>query len=98
MLIDDITQIGKVTFCDRKGNEEIIFERPAEYGLEWEVNEWTRLMEMGDGTEREKLLETYDKYSLMELQVMDEARKQMGIVFPADKNIVLEVRKNILSF
>ena len=88
MILDDITQIGRVTFYDRKGNEELLFERQAEYGLEWEVNEWVRLMEMSEENDRIREIklpgEEYHRYSLMELRVMDEARRQMGIVFPAD--------------
>ena len=29
--------------------------------------------------------ETHNQYSVWEMQVMDEARRQMGIVFPADR-------------
>ena len=84
MIIDDITQIGRITFYDRMGNEEILFGGQAEYGLEWEVNEWVRLM--GLSGENELPGEEYHRYSLMELRVMDEARRQMGIVFPADRS------------
>ena len=44
-----------------------------------EIAEWLRLISAGPGSNIHNL------YSLMALQVMDEARKQMGIVFPADE-------------
>lgn len=79
MVINDITQINEVRFYDRKGNEEILFDIPAVDNLDSEVDEWVRLIETGN------VPEEYYRYSLMELRVMDEVRRQNGLIFPADK-------------
>ena len=44
-----------------------------------EVREWLRLMAGGETAA------AHNQYSLMEMEVMDEARRQMGIVYPADR-------------
>lgn len=79
LVIDDITNICNVTFYDRAGNAETVIDLPKNRGLEGEVNAWVRMIESGSGAEEEI------RYSLMELKVMDEARRQAGIVFPADR-------------
>lgn len=79
LVINDITQINKVWFYDRKGNKELLFDILPTDNLDCEVNEWVRLMETGS------VPEEYYECSLMELRVMDEARRQSGIIFPADR-------------
>ena len=51
----------------------------AAFAVSGEIAEWLRLISAGPGSN------IHNRYSLMALQVMDEARKQMGIVFPADE-------------
>lgn len=78
LVIDDITNICSVVYCGRMGKEETVISLPQNRGLEGEVKDWICMIESGTGLEEEI------RYSLMELKVMDEARRQSGIVFPAD--------------
>jgi predicted dehydrogenase len=48
--------------------------------LEYEAEEWARMIKTGDYSD------LHSKYSLMALKVMDEARRQQNVVFPADDN------------
>ena len=47
--------------------------------LEYEAEEWAELINKGEFTDK------HIKYSVMCIKVMDEARRQQNIVFPADK-------------
>lgn len=47
--------------------------------MNYEIAEFMRIAEANESAE------THNQYSVWEMQVMDEARRQMGIVFPADK-------------
>ena len=50
----------------------------CENNLVFEAKEWARLIEIG------KFTDEHIKYSHMCVKVMDEARRQQGVVFPAD--------------
>lgn len=78
MVIRDINHLWDVVFYDRKGACETLISLPQQGSLLDETLEWVRLMEGG------KTGEEHYAYSLMELRVMDEARRQCGIRFPAD--------------
>lgn len=78
LVIDNITNICSVVFYDRKGNAETVIDLPPEHSLDGEVKDWLRMIETGEGVRED------NECSLMELRVMDEARRQAGIVFPAD--------------
>ena len=56
-----------------------MIDLPPNHTLEGEVNDWLRMIETGEGIQEE------NEASLMELRVMDEARRQAGIIFPADR-------------
>ena len=47
--------------------------------MEYEAEEWAKLINKGEFTDK------HIKYSVMCIKVMDEARRQQNIVFPADK-------------
>ena len=79
LVIDNITNICSVVFHDRNGNAETVIDLPPNHTLEGEVNDWLRMIETGEGVQEE------NEASLMELRVMDEARRQAGIIFPADR-------------
>ncbi|MDO4272444.1 MAG: Gfo/Idh/MocA family oxidoreductase [Eubacteriales bacterium] len=79
MLIRQIQDTVDIRIQYRKGEEEIIPVEKESNNMYYEAVEWARLINQGLSTEE------YDCCSLMELSVMDEARKQLGIVFPADK-------------
>jgi len=68
-----------VVFHDRNGNAKTVIDLPPNHTLEGEVNDWLRMIETGEGIQEE------NEASLMELRVMDEARRQAGIIFPADR-------------
>lgn len=81
MLIEEIYNANKLTICYRdKSREEIRIEKidPGN-NMYYEIEEFIRAAESGEGAEE------HNQYSLWEMQVMDEARRQMGIVFPADE-------------
>lgn len=80
MLIEAIYNANKLTIQYRdKSREEILVEKvdPAN-NMYYEIEEFIRVAESGESAKE------HNQYSLWELQVMDEARRQMGIVFPAD--------------
>lgn len=79
LVIDNITNICSVVFHDRNGNAKTVIDLPPNHTLEGEVNDWLRMIETGEGIQEE------NEASLMELRVMDEARRQAGIIFPADR-------------
>ena len=81
MLIEEIYNAGRLTICYRdKRREEIQVKKiDPNNNMYYEIEEFIRAAESGTGAKE------HNQYSLWELQVMDEARRQMGIVFPADK-------------
>lgn len=80
MIIEEIPDTKKIKIRYRdKSWEEITIEKKNN-NMYYEVEEFIRLIQnQEDGSE-------HNQYSLWELEVMDEARKQMDVVFPADKN------------
>lgn len=81
MLIEEIYNTNKLTIRYRNGNrEEILVEKvDPNNNMYYEIEEFIRTAESGEGAKE------HNQYSLWEMQVMDEARRQMGIVFPADE-------------
>lgn len=80
MIIEEIPDTKKIKIRYRdKSWEEITIEKKNN-NMYYEVEEFIRLIQnKEDGSE-------HNQYSLWELEVMDEARRQMDVVFPADKN------------
>lgn len=81
IAIYGISTVRKVLFYGRKGNEELLYEDSGKADMAGEIREWIALIESGDDAVRER----NHPYSKMALSVMDEARRQTGIVFPADE-------------
>ena len=81
MLIEEIYNANRLTICYRdKRREEIQVKKvDPNNNMYYEIEEFIRAAESGKGAWE------HNQYSLWELQVMDEARRQMEIVFPADK-------------
>ena len=52
---------------------------PCDNNLKYEAIEWARMINEKDYSDK------HSRYSLMALEVMDKARRQQGIEFPADK-------------
>ena len=80
MIIEEIPDTVNIKIRTRKDKawEEIKIDK-KENNMYYEIEEFIRLIENGESAEK------HNQYSLWELAVMDEARKQIGIVFPADQ-------------
>lgn len=78
MVIDDISCPGQFRIYTRNGEiNEIILHEPG-WNMIYEIKEWIRLIQRNQSVHR------HHEYSLMAMEMMDEARRQTGIVFPAD--------------
>lgn len=79
MIIREIASPDEVTILYNDQTEEKIVARARQSNMIYEVREWLRLIRAGaDAT-------PYNSNSLLALEVMDQARQQMGIRFPADR-------------
>ena len=79
MTIREIADPREITIRLRNGKTEQISVEKESGNIIYEIREWARLIENGLSAE------PYNRFTRMELMVMDEARRQMGIVFPADR-------------
>ncbi|MDO4941396.1 MAG: Gfo/Idh/MocA family oxidoreductase [Lachnospiraceae bacterium] len=88
MLIPDISHTREIRIVDRNGREEL-YNVPGtgvedtRNDLVYEALEFQRLI-MERRTDH-----PYHQNTVMTFQIMDEARRQMGMIFPADK--IMEV-------
>lgn len=79
MLIKEINNPYEIIFIDRTGRESLLFSADHTPDMSGEITQWINLMKKCPGNN------PYIENSLMALSLMDEARAQMGIGFPADK-------------
>lgn len=82
--LDRINVIGKVKLYSRKGEELEIGENPDlrnEYY--YEIAEFIDLIQSG---RRESKINSHEN-SLITIEIIDEIRKQLGVVFPADEKV-----------
>ena len=79
MIIEEIPDTKRIKIRYRDKRWEEIEVSKKENNMYYEVEELIRLIQEGESAEE------HNQYSLWELEVMDEARRQMGIVFPADR-------------
>ena len=81
MYMESLPILTKVWIRYRdKSREDISFElKDPGNNMNYEIAEFMRIAEANESAE------THNQYSVWEMQVMDEARRQMGIVFPAEK-------------
>ncbi|HJC48281.1 MAG TPA: Gfo/Idh/MocA family oxidoreductase [Candidatus Lachnoclostridium pullistercoris] len=88
LVFDGVSRPGRVRLIRRDGREEILFEEDESWNLEYEIRKFVSWMESGDceATDYLRALQMSDA----EMKVLDEARKQMGIVFPADRKPLFE--------
>lgn len=86
MLIKEIQDIREITISYNHGETEKILIDKYKNNMYYEVEEFIRLVENNESARR------HNEYSLMQLSIMDEARRQMGIIFPADADggIIIE--------
>lgn len=79
MTIGEIADPRRLVISRYDGTSETIEIQKGERNLNFEIEEWARLIRSGETAEG------HNRYSVMELEVMDEARRQIGLVFPADR-------------
>jgi predicted dehydrogenase len=81
LVFDKISRPDKVYIRYRDGSIEDLTQPQHSNAMYYEVREFAELLRSG---RRESDVNTYD-VSLKVIEVMDEARRQTGIVYPADK-------------
>ncbi|NNU83810.1 Gfo/Idh/MocA family oxidoreductase [Geobacillus sp. BMUD] len=81
MIIDAIHTPAKIDIRYRDGRVEDITVPQDKPPMYYEAEEFIRLIESG---ERESAINSH-RHSLWTMEIMDEARRQTGIVFPADQ-------------
>lgn len=79
MLIRDIPDPTDITIHYHNGEREDIPIGKEGINMIYEVREWRRLIEGHLSGEE------HNRYSVMAMELMDEARRQTGLVFPADR-------------
>ena len=78
MVIREIPNPQNIDIYYRDGRVEHLDIPESSNNMHYEVQEFVRLIEHGE------VEHPYLKYSRMEMQIMDEVRRQQEIVFPAD--------------
>lgn len=79
MVIDDISCPYQFSIYNRKGEvKQTVLHEPG-WNMIYEIEEWVRLIQ------KEEVVHQQNEYSVMAMQIMDEARRQNGIVFLADR-------------
>ncbi|WP_409305055.1 Gfo/Idh/MocA family protein [Peribacillus sp. SCS-155] len=82
ILIDRISTQEKAWIQFRDGTEEDISKEQVKNGMFYEVDEFIRLIKEG---RTESSINSFEN-SLAVMEVMDEARKQIGVIYPADRS------------
>lgn len=83
MVIDKINQPEKVEIRYRDGTVEQLTQPQASRNMVYEIMEFMDLLAKG---ERESAINSH-RNSLAVMNVMDEARRQIGLRFPADEKV-----------
>ncbi|MFC3773801.1 Gfo/Idh/MocA family protein [Paenibacillus sp. GCM10012303] len=81
MLISKISQPEKVEIRYRGGASEDVTRQQADHSMMYEVEHCIGLIRNGD---KESPVNSLTR-SLWTMEIMDEARRQMGLVYPADR-------------
>lgn len=81
IIIDKISTPESIEIRYRSGKSEQVGQREEMPSMYYELEEFLRLIQSG---KRESLVNTYEN-SLISIRIIDEARKQIGLVFPADQ-------------
>ncbi|WP_010282984.1 Gfo/Idh/MocA family protein [Bacillus timonensis] len=81
ILIDKISEPEKVEIRYRDGSVEDISILPEHHTMYYEAKEFIDLIKKGF---LESTINTYEN-SIVVMEILDEARNQMGLVFPADR-------------
>lgn len=89
MVIWDIPNPQTVTVYYRNGKEETLDIPKTENNMCYEIAEFIKMIK------EDRINHPYLHYSEIELEIMDEVRRQQGMVFPADRNS--DIEKNELK-
>lgn len=81
MMISEISSPEHIKIRYKNGKEEIVEVPVCENNMVYEAVAFADAIENGKDTAR------YHEISLLAMKLMDEVRKQQGILFPADMNI-----------
>ena len=81
MVIREIPNPQNIEIYYRDGKVEHLEIPESPNNMHYEIQEFVRLIE------NEEIEHPYLEYSRMEMQIMDEVRRQQEIVFPADEKI-----------
>lgn len=82
ITIDKISEPVQVMLRHRNGSTEDLTQPTSDRTMSYELREFIGLIERG---ETESKVNSFNN-SLITMEIMDEARKQMGIIYPADKS------------
>lgn len=78
MIINEIQNPHSIKIIYRDGSEETLLNNSGKDDMVYEIREWVRLIHT------KQTPQMHNQYSAMAMKIMDEARQQMGIIFPAD--------------
>lgn len=78
MIIKEIYDTREIIINYNNGQEEIISINKYDNNMYYEVEELIRLIKINKSAHK------HNKYSVMEVNILDEVRKQIGVIFPAD--------------
>ncbi|NIK80401.1 putative dehydrogenase [Paenibacillus castaneae] len=84
IVIDRISDSSKVEIQYRNGSTEDISQPTGSKSMYYEAKEFVELVQAG---RTESSVNSFE-HSLMTMEIMDEARRQIGLVYPADSAIV----------
>lgn len=82
IIIDSINKFQKVRIVFRDGKEEDLTQFHNEHDMCYEIETFINTIKSGDMEKNSNLLQT----SKWVMETLDEARKQTGLIFPADLN------------
>jgi predicted dehydrogenase len=82
IIIESINKFEKVKIVFRDGREEDLTQFHNEHDMCYEIDTFIRSIKSGYMEENSNLLQT----SKWVMETMDEVRKQIGLIFPADLN------------
>lgn len=80
MIIEQISRPSKVEIRYRDGRVEDVTRPQSEHVMMYEIQEFIGLIRSG----RMESATNSHAHSLMTMEILDEARRQMGLAFPAD--------------
>jgi predicted dehydrogenase len=83
ITLDRINIIGEATLTCRNGTKENLLPKVRKHEYYYEIAEFIDLIQSGRSESAINSLEN----SLITMEIMDEIRRQVGVVFPADNKI-----------